>query len=407
MTKKNVTIYYGLIMATYSVGYVTLSAFSSLYLLDLGLSNGAVGILLAVASMVSVLLQPSVGALIDRNPKVASKHVLLVMAIMIAVLGGLLILLPGGNILLATLLYGISVMLLMLGQPFLNSLGMEAINYDYPINFGVGRSMGSMGYALGSAVFGRISVMFGPKSVPIAFSMAFCLLCLLVYIYPVKKELSEETDALEASPAENSGNEVSKAAAKESSFLFLAKYKRFSLMLFGLILIYFSHVLINTFSLQVVVSKNGTSSDMGTAASIAAICELVTMLLFPVYLKYFKLHKMLRVSGLFFALKIFLSFLVPNVFTFYLIQATQMFGWGIMSMGIVYYVNNLVGEHDRAKGQAFAGMSYTISSVIASFLGGNMIDVLGVNMMLLIGTGLALIGTAIVWFTVQETEMKQ
>lgn len=393
--KKNATIYYGMIMAIYSIGYVTLSAFSSLYLLDLGLSNGAVGILLAIASLVSVLLQPFVGSIIDKNPKASTKQILLIMAILIAILGITLIVFPGKSIAFSTLLYGISVMLLMLGQPFLNALGMDAINYGYPINFGVGRSMGSMGYALGSAAFGRISVMFGAKSVPIAFTIAFCVLCVCVYVYPVKRDVGSIPGADKTEPT----NE------KENPFLFLGKYKRMGIMLIGLMLIYLSHVLINTFSLQIVLSKNGTSSDMGTAAAIAAICELITMLLFPFYLKHFKLHKLLRVSGIFFAIKTFLSFIAPNMFAFYLIQGTQMFGWGIMSIGIVYYVNNIVGEHDKARGQAFAGMSYTLSSVLGTFLGGNIIDLLGVNMMLIIGSILAAVGTIIVWVTVQETSM--
>lgn len=394
MKKKDATIYYGLIMATYSVGYVALSAFSSLYLLDLGLSNGAVGILIALASLISVLLQPSVGSIIDKSPKVSTKQMLLLMASIIAIMGVLLIFIPVKGMAVSTAIYGISVTLLMLAQPFLNALGMDAINYGYPINFGLGRSMGSLGYALGSAGFGRISVMFGPKSVPVVFSSAFFVLCLLLFIYPVKKEGNIET-----LKEEENGK-------KENPFLFLANYKRLAVMLLGLVFIYFSHVLINTFSLQIVVSKNGTSSDMGTAAAIAAICELITMLLFPIYLKYFKLHKLIRVSGIFFVLKIFLSFLVPNIFTFYIIQATQMFGWGIMSMGIVYYVNNMVGEHDKAKGQAFAGMAYTLASVIGSFLGGNIIDLLGVNMMLLIGSGLAAFGTVVVWITAQDEQVR-
>lgn len=391
--KKNVTIYYGLIMATYSIGYVTLSAFSSLYLLDLGLSNGSVGVLLAVASLVSVLLQPSVGTIIDKNPKVSSKQILLIMAILIAILGVLLIIMPGKNMVFSTVLYGISVMLLMLGQPFLNSLGMDAINYGYPINFGVGRSLGSLGYAFGSAAFGRISVMFGARSVPVAFSIAFVVLCICLFFYPVVTE-----------NISNEQNSKDEAVEKENPFLFILKYKRLGIMLLGLMLIYLSHVLINTFSLQIVVSKNGTSSDMGTAAAIAAICELITMLLFPFYLKHFRLHQLLRVSGIFFSLKTFLSFLVPNIFTFYIIQSTQMFGWGIMSIGIIYYVNSTVGNHDKARGQAFAGMSYTLSSVIGTLIGGNIIDLMGVNMMLIIGSILAAIGTLVVFVTVEPVK---
>lgn len=390
MKKKNVTLYYGLIMATYSIGFVTLSAFSSLYLLDLGLSNGAVGILLAVAAMVSVLLQPSVGSIIDKNPKASTKQMLLVMSVLIVIFGALLIFAPWNNMVVSATIYGINVMLLMLAQPFLNALGMDAINYGYPINFGLGRSMGSMGYALGSAAFGRISVMFGAKSVPVAFSIAFCVLCLLLYIYPVTREGKVEIHEKAQKKSEN-------------PFLFLAKYKRMAIMLIGVMLVYFSHVLINTFSLQIVTSKGGTSSDMGTASSIAAICELITMLLFPVYMKRIKLHKMLAISCVFFVLKTFLSYLVTNMFAFYLIQVTQMYGWGILYMGMVYYANDLVGEHDKARGQAFAGMSYTLASVLATLIGGNIIDFLGVDMMLIIGTALAIIGTVIVWITIQDT----
>lgn len=387
MKRKNVTIYYGLIMAIYSMGYVAMSAFSSLYLLDIGLSNKAVGTLLAIASMVSVLLQPPVGALIDRNPRISTKKVLLIIAIFILTLGMFLIALDGKNIRIATVIYGITIMLLMLAQPFLNALGMDAVNYGYPINFGLGRSMGSMGYALGSAAFGRISVMVGAKSVPIAFSIAFAVMCILLVVYPVKKP---EIIA------------VSVKNTAENPFLFLGKYKRFAVMLIGLMLVYLSHVLINTFSLQIIFTKNGNSSNMGTAAAIAAVCELITMLLFPFYLKRFKLESMLKVSCFFFVIKIFASFLVPNVFYFYLVQITQMFGWGIMSMGIVYYVNNLVSEHDKAQGQAYAGMSYTIASVVGTFVGGNIIDEYGVNSMLLFGTVLAILGSIVFIFNVKS-----
>lgn len=387
MNKKNVTIYFGLTMAVYSMGYVAMNAFSSLYLLDIGLSNKAVGILLSIASMISVMLQPPVGALIDRNPKISTKKMLLVIGIIVLALGLVLIILNGQNLLLTTFIYGVTIMLLMLAQPFLNALGMDAVNYGYPIHFGLGRSMGSMGYALGSAAFGRISVMAGPKSVPVAFSVSFAVMCILLVLYPVKKPETVVAKAKEK---------------KENPFLFLGKYKRFAIMLAGLILVYLSHVLINTFSLQIIVTKNGDSASMGTAASIAAICELITMLLFPFYLKHFKLESMMKVSCLFFVLKIFASFLVTNVLMFYIIQATQMFGWGIMSMGIVYYVNDLVGEHDKAQGQAYAGMSYTIASVIGTFIGGSIIDHYGVNSMLLFGTVLAFAGSVIVWFTIRN-----
>ncbi len=75
-----------------------------------------------------------------------------------------------------------------------------------------------------------------------------------------------------------------------------------------------------------------------------------------------------------------------------------------MTVGIVYYVNEIVGEYDKAKGQAYAGMSYTIASVLATFLGGNMIDMMGVNNTLLMGSASAAVGTIILWFTTEKTK---
>lgn len=392
MKKKNATIYYGLIMAVYSGGFVTLSAFSSLYLLNIGLSNGAVGMLLAIASLISVLLQPPVGALIDNSSKISTKHVMLVFSIAIAVIGLIIILHDGKDIVITTALYGTAVMLLMLAQPFSNALGMDAINYGYPINFSVGRSMGSLGYALCSAAFGRISVMAGYKSVPFAFSLIYLVLVVLVIIYPVKK------DGSVVIPQES--------RKKENPFLFLLKYKRLAAMLFGLIFIYFSHVLLNAFTLQVVTLKNGTSASMGTATAIAAICELITVLLFPFYMKHIKMKNILRISGVFFTLKILCSYLAPNMTVYYGIQVLQMYSWGFIGIGLIYYVNDLVGENDKAQGQAYAGMSFTLASVLATFIGGNIIDKFGVPVMLLVGTVLAALGTLILWIFVEDTERK-
>ena len=81
-----------------------------------------------------------------------------------------------------------------------------------------------------------------------------------------------------------------------------------------------------------------------------------------------------------------------------------MFGWGFMSVGIVYYVNELVGGEDIAQGQAYAGMSMTIANVLATSIGGNIIDMYGVNRMLIVGTMAAVLGTVILYFSVNDVK---
>lgn len=397
--KKNVTIYYSLIMAVYSIGFVAMSAFANFYLLNNGLTSGNIGILLAVCSLVSVFLEPMVGALIDRNPRISTKGVLLVLGAIVVVTGLLILFIPNKSVGLNAALYGLSTMLLLLAQPFVSALGMDAVNYDYPINFGVGRGMGSLGYAAGSFMFGRISVIFGPKCVPVSFSIAFGLLCVLLCIYPVKKDMA----ALTSTSKDSNGSKSSKKQG-DNPLLFLVKYKRFSVILIGLILIYFSHALINTFTLQIVEPKGGTSATMGTASAIAAVCELVTTLLFSLYMKRIRLDIIIKISGIFFTLKTLFSFIVTNVPAFYLIQGFQMFGWGFMAVGIIYYVNSLVDDTDKAQGQAYAGMALTIANVLASSIGGNIIDFYGVNVMLITGSISAAVGTILLWFVLKPLD---
>ena len=385
--KKNVTLYYGIIMAVYSLGFVVMSAFSSVYLLSVGLSSGEIGILLAVGGVISAVLQPVVGILMDRHPFVSGKTVLAVCSLLIGLFGILLVVTPERSTGLTSFLYGVPIMLLYLAQPFLNALGMEALNLGYELNFGVGKAMGSMGYAAASYVFGIVSVKAGPRIIPSVFAFVYFLLTVIVLAYPVKK-----TDT--SSPT--------KKFVLGNPYTFLTRYKRLAGVLLGLVCIYYSHTLINTFALQIVTPKGGSSADMGSAAAIAAVCELVTMLLFSVYMKKVRLVNLLRISGIFFTLKTFFSLTVANIPGFFLIQGFQMFGWGLLAIGIVYYVNEYTAEDDKAQGQAYAGIAMTFGNVIATFSGGRIIDAFGVDMMLIVGTVISALGTLILWVFLED-----
>ncbi len=388
--KRNVTVYYGLITAVYSVGFVILSAFSSVFLLEAGLSSGQIGLLLSIGGIVSAVLQPPVGALIDRRPKISSKTVLLVCGSAIVVFAALLRFIPRQSLGLTALLYGCPIMLLYLAQPFVNSLGMEALNSGYGLNLGAGKALGSFGYAAGSYVFGIISVKLGANIIPLAFGIVYFVMCLITFFYPVQKENIPLSDKSRTS--QKIGN----------PYLFLLKYKRFAGVLLGLVCIFFSHMVINTFSLQIITPKGGTSADMGTAAAIAAVCELITMLLFSFYMKKAGLSRLLKISGLFFALKTLFSLLVRSVAGYFVIQGFQMFGWGLLAIGLIYYVNDLTDPEDKATGQAYAGISMTAGNVLATYIGGHLIDAFGVNTMLIVGTIVALTGMVILWIFIED-----
>lgn len=184
---------------------------------------------------------------------------------------------------------------------------------------------------------------------------------------------------------------------------FLRKYKRFTIVLVGCILIYLGHVLLNSFTFQIVQSKGGGSSEMGTATAIAAMSELPTLFLFGYMLKKARCDIWFRLTGIFFTLKSLGSLLAPNMTVFYGIQIFQMLGWGLMAAASVYYVNSIMDAEDAIKGQAYITMTYTLGSVIGAFLGGALIDFSGVNTMLLFATISAAVGAVIIFFSAEKT----
>ena len=86
----------------------------------------------------------------------------------------------------------------------------------------------------------------------------------------------------------------------------------------------------------------------------------------------------------------------------YLVQIFQPLGWGLMTVASVYYVNELMREQDRIKGQAYMTMFLSVATIIGSLGGGWMIDAVGVNGMLIAAILCGALGTVIVMLSGRE-----
>ena len=267
---------------------------------------------------------------------------------------------------------------------------MESINQGHNLNFGIARGMGSVAYAALSYVLGIITSRTGITAVPVCIMIVTLVLMGCLALFPFTKSSSVPT-------GDNSKKQTS------NPLQFLRKYKRFTIVLAGCILIYLGHVLLNSFTFQIVQSKGGGSSEMGTATAIAAMSELPTLFLFGYMLKKARCDIWFRLTGIFFTLKSLGSLLAPNMTVFYGIQIFQMLGWGLMAAASVYYVNSIMDAEDAIKGQAYITMTYTLGSVIGAFLGGALIDFSGVNTMLLFATISTAVGAVIIFFGAEKT----
>lgn len=389
---KNLTVFYSFIQGLYWMNFITVIGYSSYFLLSRGFSNTEIGIIIAVAGIVSAILQPVLASYADQPQSPSLKKLMQLLLLVQLILGILLLFVQIPAVI--GLLYGCSIALLQILTPFVSALGMESINQGNNLNFGLARGMGSVAYACLSYILGIVTHKTGASAIPVFIMPITLSLIGVLAFFPFAKKQYEPD--VKANLTANSSNPL----------VFFRKYKRFTLVLLGCIFIYVSHVLLNNFTFQIIESKGGGSAQMGTATAIAAMSELPILFLFSFIVQKIRCDILLRISAVFYIVKAVGSLLAPNIPLFYGVQMLQMLAWGLMTVVSVYYVNTIMEKEDVIKGQAYFTMTYTLGSVAASFVGGALIDLSGVNAMLVFSVVSVIIGAVIVFFAAERTPVK-
>ena len=390
---SNLTPRYSCIQFFFWMDFVILANFASVFLLNTGFTNTQIGIVIAMAGVVSAILQPTVASYADKNTSPSLKKICIFIALIALALSAFLLFYTG-SLLCTGIFYGSCFVLMQLLTPMINSLGMETLNQGKKLNFGIARGMGSLSAAVIASTLGILVDRFGAKAIPVSLSIGLLFFLFFLWIFPFRKIPKEHQQNLEAA----------EKAPGSGALYFFRKYKKFTIVLLGSILVYVSHVLINSFAYQVIEAKGGTSTDMGIAMAIAAVMELPTMFLFGYMQKKIRCDIWFRICGIFFALKTLFSLLAPNMTVFYIIQVFQIFAWALISVSSVHYVNFIMEPQDVIKGQAYFTMTYTIGTVLGALLGGWLIDLAGVSAMLIFGTVAASIGALLMLFATENPE---
>lgn len=383
------TLVYSFIQGFYWMNFSAVMGFAGLYLLDSGFTNTEIGMIMAIAGIISAILQPVIAVYADKPSSPSLKKIILLLVFIQLGLGLLMLLFFHKAFLLTGILYASTITLLQLLTPFINALGMQTISQGKSLNFGVARGMGSVAYAVMSYALGAIAGKSGAVSIPLSIAIMSLALVGAVILFSFHKI-----------PAAS----LHKKPAASNPFEFFSKYKRFTVVLTGCIFLYLSHILLNSFTFQIVETKGGGSPEMGVSMAIAALAELPTLFLFTFMLKKARCDFWFRICGIFFFLKSLGTLFAPNISVFYSIQFPQMLGWGLIAVSSVYYVNAVMEEQDAIKGQAYITMTYTLGSVIGALLGGALIDARGVDAMLIFATVSAAVGMAVLLFATEQTE---
>ncbi len=394
---------YAGIFGTYWIFYCVISSFCSAYLLDIGYSNSEIGIILAVASVVSVFMQPALANIADRSKKLDAIGVAEISALCMLILElGMLII--NRKTLALWVIYVLVMAWELALQPLFNSLARRLSETGHKINFGVCRSGGSLAYAIFTAILGTFVEKYGTGILPgtgVAF-LALLLGVLLITGRTFRRAMAEKGRS-ETSVSETTAEDTLEEIDLRT---FIKRNKLFILLNVFIMILFFQNTITNNFMFQVVEGVGGNSEDMGRIFGVMAFVEIPGLFFFDAIHKRFSCSTLLKFASVNFTLKLLTMYLADSVLMIYAAHFFHIFAFSIFLAGIVQFINEIMSRGEAVRGQAVYTTAITIGGVFANIIGGIILDASGPKLMLLVSTVLALIGTTGVFLIIGKIVKK-
>ena len=393
MKQRNATLQYAFVHMMLWALYGFLFSYANPYLTErLHLSDTAAGLVLGVATGIAFLLQPILTSVVDRT-RLNVRSVSIVCALF-TTLSAAATVLPVGKTATIVLFAAACVSLQTLPS-FANALGMEGIRGGQKINFGLARGLGSVFFGVGSKVAAPLIAAYGMHAVAVSGAVCAAFMALAVALFPRAPHLDSRTP--EEKPT--------------SARVFFGENPKFILLLIGVILLYIGHNALSNCMYRIAQSKlavgatqEAVTDVQGTALMIAAVVELPVMFLFTRLVKKVRCDLLLIASCAFMTLRLILTLVLPAAMGLYIAQFAQMFGYALFAVASVYYVGSVVSKRNVVKGQTYLGSGNTLGCLGAYVLCGSLIDLVGVENMLIVSTVLSVVGIACTVFGTERVK---
>ena len=380
-----VTFHYMIITGGFWMAFCVVTAYAAVYLQGVGCTNAELGLILALGNVGGALLSPVLGARIDRNRNLRHAAVINVLLAIQAVLLVVLRLHPRHDLLTA-----VCYVLYMTAMMPVNAVNLDLCvrleRAKAPLNFGLARSMGSFSFVILSTLLGIVTARWGYLTLPFAGLAVIALQFFGNRL--IDRDLREAESAL---PPDET------AAAEKSSSLpvFIRENRMFCLMLFGTIILFIAHNMDGNFLINEIRALGGDTAIMGYVAAFTAIVEVPVMMFASALPKKWSTVQYIRLSFVFFVLKILAYALAPTIPLFFAARVLQAPSYALYTVLIVGYADRQVARKDSAKAQSLAFSMTTVGSVLASLIGGAMFDAAGVKTTMLTAAAIAAAGAVI------------
>lgn len=395
---SNVTGAYSLMQAAEWGVDGCLYCYSSFFLLSCGLTNTNIGICMGVASIGSFFAQILFGEALNRQGRSGLRRFLLAAA-GILLLGNVVLLLPIGRLLAVTLFLA-GCMLLTMFPAFLDAASMYELQRGVPVDFGIGRGTGSLGYAVCSALVGRLLLRFGTSSI---FCTGAVLSAVLIggilWFFAAADQQIRDNYFLEVPTQEKK-----ESRSNGLNFTFLTAYPRYTVLLTGCVLLMMGHTYTSNFLYQIISHKGGDEGGMGLAAAIAACAEVPVLFLFGRISHRLRCDQWLKLSALLLILKMALGYWAAGTSSFLFSELFQS-GYALYVVSSVYYTGAVIPHGDVINGQAYLHAASTLGVLLSLLTGGAILDYFGVQSLLFTGVIALVIGTVITFLGAEPVRL--
>ena len=380
-----VTFHYMLITGGFWMAFCVVSAYAAVYLQGLGYSNAELGIIMAAGNIGGAVLSPVLGARIDRNRSI--RHAWVIYALL-GIQAALLILLrthPQKDR-LSSVCYALYMATLLPVNAMNLDLCVRLEHAGAPLDFGTARSVGSFAFMVLSILLGILTERLTYTVLPLAGLAVIALQAFSNAIIDRDLREAEKNSAVQ---------ETEKTERSASMLSFIRENKAFCVMLLGTVLIFTAHNTDGNFLINEIRNLGGDTAVMGYVAAFQAIVEVPVMIFASRLPKSWGLDRYIRLSFLFFVIKILSYALAPNIPLFFAARVFQAPSYALYTVLTVPYIDLVVPHKDSAKAQSFAFSMTNVGSVLASLAGGALFDACGVRDTMLIATGIAAAGAVI------------
>ena len=358
-------------------------SYAERFLLHYGFSTGEIGLVIAIAYLAAMILEPVLAQEADRGTRISLKSGITACAVF-AVLLTLFTPVAKRMLPLLAVLFGAMTCVTLAIQPLVNAVGFHYANRGEAIDFSLARGAGSVAYALASLLLGALAA-HGSTWMLVPYVAANAGLFLL---------------ALRFAPHRTGGIQKTDGA---SLFGVIRRYPAFLLFCLGNFVLFIPHNFLNAYLASI---TGVTGGNMSVMLAVAALVEFPAMMAYSRIRTRVSDRVLLVVSASIFLIKTGLmlaaAVLPLGAWAVYLSSAMQMLCYAIFVPAAAYYANDSVQSSDQVKGQMLLTEATLLSGVFSMLFGGLSIRHLGVPVSLILCEALVLLGVILIAVSVRK-----